>query len=192
MNVDFSTARPCTPCVCRAACLDESDAQGTSNASGAGQSHGRNLRTLLQLGDGACVLLRLGGLWPGLRGLAIKLPLIAFPAGVNAEGVMVFVNARSTRGGATERQVIEVHPPAAVPRIQRRVRCKAQVLQLRLGFVEPASRKAGPGPPWAGAGGGLCGSEGKGLGLGAALWNHLWLSRQGIVWQVWSVGPLRT
>ena len=68
----------------------------------AGQSHGRNLRTLLQLGDSACVLLRLGGLWPGLRGLAVRLPFIAFPAGVNAEGVMVFVNARGTRGGATE------------------------------------------------------------------------------------------
>ena len=94
-------------------------------------------QTLLQLGNGACVFLRLGGLWPGLRGLAVKLPLIAFPAGVNAEGVMVFVNARSTRGGATKRQVIEVHPPAAVPRIQRRVRRKAQVLQLRLGFMEP-------------------------------------------------------
>ena len=65
---------------------------------GARQSHGRNLRTLLQLGYGACVLLRLGGLWPGLRGLTIKLPLIAFPAGVNAEGVMVFVNARGARG----------------------------------------------------------------------------------------------
>ena len=75
----------------------------------AGQAHGRNLRTLLQLGYGACVLLRLGGLWPGLRGLTIKLPLIA-SAGVNAEGVMVFVTARSARGRATERQVIEVHP----------------------------------------------------------------------------------
>ena len=98
-------------------------------------------RTLLQLGYGACVLLRLGGLWPGLRGLTIKLPLIAFPAGVNAEGVMVFVNARSARGRATERQVIEVHPPAAVPRVQRRVRCKAQVL---LGFVEPGGRLRWP------------------------------------------------
>ena len=128
------------------------------------------MRTLLQLGDGACVLLRLGGLWPGLRGLAIKLPLIAFLAGVNAEGVMVFVNARSTRGGATERQVIEVHPPAAVPRIQRRVRCKAQVLQIRLGFVEPGGRLRRPVATLGGGpGGGLCGSEGKGLGLGAAL-----------------------
>ena len=55
---------------------------------------------------------------PGLCGLTIKLPLIAFPAGVNAEGVMVFVNARSARQRrATERQVIEVHPPAAVPRV---------------------------------------------------------------------------
>ena len=35
---------------------------------------------LLQLGDSACVLLRLGGLWPGLRGLAVRLPFIAFPA----------------------------------------------------------------------------------------------------------------
>ena len=140
----------------------------------AGQAHGRNLRTLLQLGYGACVLLRLGGLWPGLRGLTIKLPLIAFPAGVNAEGVMVFVNARSARGRATERQVIEVHPPAAVPRVQWRVRCKAQVLQVRLGFVELGGRLRWPQGGFkvalgGGPGGGLCGSEGKGLGLGAAL-----------------------
>ena len=85
---------------------------------------------------------------PGLRGLTIRLPLIAFPAGVNAEGVMVFVNARSARGRATERQVVEVHPPAAVPR----------VLQVWLGFVEPGGRlKAALG---GGPGGGLCGSEG--------------------------------
>ena len=32
---------------------------------------------------------------------------------------------------------VHAHPPAAVPRIQRRVRRKAQVLQVRLGFVEP-------------------------------------------------------
>ena len=95
-------------------------------------------------GYGACVLLRLGGLWPGLRGLTIKLPLVAFPAGVNAEGVMVFVNARSARGRATERQVIEVHPPAAVPRVQRRARCKAQLLQVRLGFVERGGRLRWP------------------------------------------------
>ena len=104
-----------------------SDPSYSRSLHSAGQSHGRNLRTLLQLGDSACVLLRLGGLWPGLRGLAVRLPFIAFPAGVNAEGVMVFVNACGTRGGATEGQIIEVHPPAAVPRVQKRVRCKAQV-----------------------------------------------------------------
>ena len=134
------------------------------------QSHGRN-RTLLQLSDSACVLLRMGGLWPGLRGLAVRLPFIAFPAGVNAEGVMVFVNARGTRGGATEGQVTEVHPPAAVPRVQRRVRCKAQVLQIRLGLMEPGCQSQGGlrAALGGGPGGGFCGCEGNGLGLGAAL-----------------------
>ena len=78
-----------------------------------------------------------GRVWPGLRGLAVRLPLVAFPARV-AEGVVVFVNARGTRGGAAERQVKEVHPPQGG-------------LRAALG--------GGPG-------GGLCGSEDKGLGLG--------------------------
>ena len=143
----------------------------------AGQSRGRNLRTLLQLGDSACVLLRLGGLWPGLRGLAVRLPFVAFPAGVNAEGAMVFVNARGTRGGATERQVIEVHPPAAVPRVQRRVRRKAQ----------------GAGQAW--AHGTRMKAAGRAQGClerGPWLESRLLLSRQGIVWQVRGVGQCGT
>ena len=54
--------------------------------------------------------------WEGFgqaaRGLTVRLPFIAFPAGVNAEGVMVFVNARGTGGGATEGQIIEVQLPS--------------------------------------------------------------------------------
>ena len=38
-----------------------------------------------------------------------------------------------------------------------------------------------------GTGGGLCGSEGNGLGLGS----RLLLGRQGIAWQVRGGGPMR-
>ena len=70
-----------------------------------GQPHSRKLRTLLELGDGACAA------W-GALARAVKVPFIAFPAGVDVEGVMVLVNAR---GRAIERQFIVIHPPAAVP-----------------------------------------------------------------------------
>ena len=100
---------------------------------------------------------------------------------------MVFVNARSACGRATERQVIEVHPPAAVPRIQRRVRCKAQVLQVRLGFVEPGGRLRGPVARR--AQGGARAEASAAPKAKALAWE---LSRQGIARQTWSVRPLRT
>ena len=74
MNVDFSTARPCTPCVCRAACLDESDAQGTRNASGA--SHKLSVLSCRECttrhaqiprAQGGCQLSRLQGLAPARK-----------------------------------------------------------------------------------------------------------------------------
>ena len=126
------------------------------------------MSTLLQLGDGACVFLRLGGLWPGLRGLAVRLPFIAFPAGVNAEGVMVLVNARGTRGRATEGQFVVIHPPAAVPRVQRR--CGSEGNGLGLGATwGAASCLAGRASPGKSGAVGQCESEGEGQGFGTSV-----------------------
>ena len=64
----------------------------------------------------------------------------------------------STRGRATKRQFVVIHPPAAVPRVQRRVWCKAQVLQgargtrsqgcLAEASVAPKAMALAWAPPW--------------------------------------------
>ena len=99
----------------------------------------------------------------GLRGLAVRLPFIAFPAGVNAEGVMGFVNARGTRGGAAGGTSHRSSSTSCRP-----TRAQGQVLQVRLGLMESrmkavASHREGSGCLERGHSGALgqCGAEGE-------------------------------